>query len=747
MEDYKKKIKSQIEEFINKNNLKEAKAILREYEELVKDDIDIYSFNGVISMIEGDFKEAEKILNIGNKLYQNSFDINYNLGYLHRAIGNNDLAKNYYIDSLVNANDENEETAAYNELLSLGIKEYKNDIIAQKYYKDAKNCEAIGNKSDASLYYGLVCKYSKDFNLKRTVCELYNDNQLLKNIFNVAYKSKKKRFIILSSCKWGAIYQRIHHISRALARFENEVIYVEPTVLFNIDTNEIDLESLVERSLENRKVLDKVKIYAPISAVYNENIIANSYNFFVQTLLDSYTDAYETVVVTYMPHQVKTIKKLNGHFFHIYDCIYDHSYLEYAFRENKKDTIWEQELMDLANAITTTTTSLYLERSAIEGRKEVYLSRNAVLERDFFAENEEEVIPEDIKNIPEPRIVYTGVVYNRYDEKLFYDVVDSNPDKSFVIIGSIIGDVLKEKRENLYLLGQKKHSELKKYLKYMQIGIIPYIDTADMNIAYDPIKQYEYISCGMPVITTYIPEAAINKIYTFLANTKQDFNEAIIKCLELKIDKNVVDNFIIENSWNIRAALLCNIADNNLTYIEKEQYKNKIRDNISKACMKYDSPIFETIKAMNLKLEDSGEFEKSVNSAYNKFNNKYIEKQYLVALLQNNKTDEFIEIAINSPYIREEVKSELLFCKKINNIKAIECISYLCVRNLRKALLCLEEIEKIDVKSIYNVYINYILGEKIILGKLISITNKDKQSPLFKFLYKVLRMQETLTRL
>jgi hypothetical protein len=747
MEDYKKKIKDQIEELINKNNLKEAKVILKEYEELVKDDIDVYSFEGVISMMEGNYKEAEKILNIGNRIYKNSFDISYNLGYLYIVIGNNDLAKIFYTESLVNSNNENEENAAYNELLSLGVKDDKNEIVAQKYYKDAKNCEAIGNKSDAALYYGLVYKYSKDFNLKRKVCELYNDNKLLTNIFNVVSKSNKKRFIILSSCKWGTIYQRMHHISRALAKFENEVIYVEPTVLVNVDTNKINLERLVEKTYQNGTVLDGVKIYAPISAAYNENIIGNSYSFFVQALLDSSTDVDKTVIITYMPYQVKTINILKGKFLHIYDCVDDHSDLEYAFWGNKKDIVWEQELMDSADAITTTATSLYLERTAIERRKDVYLSRNAVLEGDFFVENEEEVIPEDIKNIPEPRIVYTGVVYNRYDEKLFYQVVDSNPDKSFIIIGPIIGNMLKEKRKNLYLLGPKKHSELKTYLKYMQIGIVPYIDTANMDIACDSIKQYEYIACGMPVITTYMPESAMNKIYTFLAKTKEDFNEAITKCLEIKIDKNIVDDFIIENSWNARAALLCNIADNNITDVEKDMYEKHIIDDIVKACMKYDSPIFETIKAMSLNLKDSREFEKRVKGAYNKFNNKYIEKQYLTVLLQNNKIDKLIEIAVNSPYIREEVRSELLFCKKINNLKAIECISYLCIGNLREALICLEKIEKTDVKLIYNVYIDYILGEKIILGKLNSIVNKEQESPLFRFLYKVLRMQETLMRL
>lgn len=740
MEEYKKKVKKSIEEYISKSYLEEAKEIIKEYEKLVKDDIDVYSFKGVISMLEGNFEEAEKILNEGNDKYQNSFDICYNLGYLYKSIGNFEFAIKYYIESLINSTNENEETAAYDELLSLDIKEKKNNIIAQKYYKDAKKYEAIGDKSDAALYYGLSYKYSKD-----KTCEFYEDNNKLKNIFNAAISSQKKRFIILSSCEWSHIYQRMHHISRSLAKFGNEVIYITPGELKDFNNEEISLDDLIQYSINNRRVVDGVKIYSPILASYNGTAISNNYSYLVQSLLNSSTEAYKTIIVTYMPYQVDTIKKLVGEFIHIYDCVDDHCDLEYAFWGNAKDVVWEQELMDRADAITTTATSLYLQRTLAEGRKNVYLSRNAVIQGDFIVGDQE--IPEELKNIPEPRIVYTGVVYSRYDEKLFYEVVDSNPDKSFIIIGPIIGDMLKDKRDNLYLLGAKKHSELKNYLKYMQIGIVPYIDTADMDIACDSIKQYEYIACGLTVITTYMPESAMNKIYTFLANTKEEFNEAIKKCLELEVDKNVVNDFISENSWNARAALLCNIADNNITDLEKNILIKNMENEIVKACLKYDSPIFETIKAMCLNLQDVRKVEKSIADIYNKFNNKYIEKQYLMALLNNKKTIKFIEIVANSSYIREEVKGELLYCKKTNNLSAVECISYICVGNLREALRCIEKIENTYIKLIYNVYLNYILGEKIILGKLNAINSKNQESPLFKFLYKIVRMQEILISL
>ncbi|BAQ14354.1 putative glycosyl transferase family protein [Clostridium botulinum] len=736
MEQYKKKVKENIEELINSNALEEAKKIIKEYKKLVTNDVDIYSFEAVIAMLEGSMDEAEVILKKGNTIYQYSFDILYNLGYLYESVSNNELAIEYYKKALINCNNENEEYVAYNSLTNLGIKDTKgniiSNIIAQKHYEDAIKLDKIGNKSDAALYYGLAYKHSENKELKSRIEDLYNNNESLKDIFNVAAKSKKKRFIILSSCGWSNIYQRMHHISRSLVKLENEVIYIEPNIQANINNEKVSLDALVKHSINNSKIVDGVKIYSPILAIHNEKVISNNYTYLVQNLLDAPTNANKTIIVTYMPYQVDVISSLKGNFMHIYDCVDDHSDLDYAFWGNKKDVVLEQELMDKADAITTTATSLYLERVAIEERENVYLSRNAVNEGDFIFE--EDYMPEDLKNIPEPRIVYTGVVYERYDEKLFYDVVDSNPDKSFVVIGPIQDGMLKQKRNNLHLLGPKKHSDLKVYLKYMQIGIVPYIDTADMDIACDSIKQYEYIACGLPVITTYMPESAMDKIYTFLANTKDNFNQAIEECLNLEINKNTLSCFLAENSWNARATLLCNIADHKISNDETNNLIKSIESTLTSICTRYNWPIFETLRAICLNLKDGKTFEACMEKVHNNAECKYIERQYLTALLQNKNISTFINVVQNSKYISKELKEELLNAK--NNIKRINVVGFLCIGNIIKALEVLKEIKNNDFKIIYELYIRYLLGEYDFYKKLNLISIKNQQNVLVKFLTK-----------
>ncbi|MBN1069566.1 tetratricopeptide repeat protein [Clostridium botulinum] len=604
---------------------------------------------------------------------------------------------------------------------------------ADTYYNLAYTCEVMQIYDESVLYYGLAEKYTKDKNLIKEIESIYSDNDTLLKIKKYVKSSSKKTFIILSSCGFTDILQRMHHISKALVKFGHNVNYVCPTMEISIK-DKLSEENTFKYIMKNKKIISGVNVFQPFNVIYNTKLLYNTYLRLVQELIDISNE--EVIIVAYMPYQINIIKSLKGKYKVIYECVDDHTDLKYAFWGNKKDILWEQELMDSSDAITTTATSLYLQRICIEKRENVYLSRNAVNKSDFII-NEEDIIPEDLKNIPKPRIVYTGVVYERYDEKLFYEIIESNPDKSFVVIGPINNGMLSKKYKNLFILGPKKHSELKRYLKYMQIGIVPYIDNANMDIACDSIKQYEYIASKIPVITTYMPESIIDKIYTYIANTKEEFNNAIKQCLSIKIDENKISEFLIENSWLNRAMLICNISDDIIT---KEQRMDEIKcvgEKITKICETYKVPILKILKAMYLNLEDSKKFEECAKQAYCEDKCEYIEKQYLISLLKNQKINDFIKITSKSNYIAKEIKSELLLNKRNKNFEAIECIQHICINDLKTSLILINKMSNKNKKSLYMAYVSYIMGEA---SKELNF-NKNEQSPLITFLDKKTKIQ------
>lgn len=96
MQELKKKFKTNIQSLIEKGFIQEAKDILREYQQIAINDIDIYSIKGVIAMIEGDVEKAEIVLKKG--LLKNPLDVDilYNLAYLSEMQENYITAYRYY---------------------------------------------------------------------------------------------------------------------------------------------------------------------------------------------------------------------------------------------------------------------------------------------------------------------------------------------------------------------------------------------------------------------------------------------------------------------------------------------------------------------------------------------------------------------------------------------------------------------------------------------------------------------------
>lgn len=94
IEERKKRIKSMIEEQINRGLLDEAKFYITEYMKIVNDDSEIYSMLGVIFILQNDLEKAEESLIKGLYLDKDNFDIHYNLGYVYEKM-------EYFMDAYI----------------------------------------------------------------------------------------------------------------------------------------------------------------------------------------------------------------------------------------------------------------------------------------------------------------------------------------------------------------------------------------------------------------------------------------------------------------------------------------------------------------------------------------------------------------------------------------------------------------------------------------------------------------------
>ena len=116
------------------------------------------------------------------------------------------------------------------------------------------------------------------------------------------------------------------------------------------------------------------------------------------------------------------------------------------------------------------------------------------------------VVPPDLAALPGPRIGFYGTLRDWVDLALVAHVARARPQWSIALIGQQLGDLSAIAGiPNIHLLGQKKHGDLPAYCKGFDVGIIPYVLDERMTFV-NPLKLREYLSAGLPVVSTAVPE-------------------------------------------------------------------------------------------------------------------------------------------------------------------------------------------------------------------------------------------------
>jgi glycosyltransferase involved in cell wall biosynthesis len=113
--------------------------------------------------------------------------------------------------------------------------------------------------------------------------------------------------------------------------------------------------------------------------------------------------------------------------------------------------------------------------------------------------------------LPRPRIVFTGaIVQTKLDFELLITLARARRDWSFALVGPVgPGDPRTDvsglaAEPNVHLLGARAYSELPDVLRAADAGLIPYARNA-LTQSIFPMKVYEYLAAGRPVISTPLP--------------------------------------------------------------------------------------------------------------------------------------------------------------------------------------------------------------------------------------------------
>ncbi len=163
---------------------------------------------------------------------------------------------------------------------------------------------------------------------------------------------------------------------------------------------------------------------------------------------------------------------------------------------NCYDVIRQNATMVFSNTIETTTWLSRQDASAI------YVPNGVDFHRFRSTDNK---VPNDLKKLSKPIVGYAGKMQEEFDVELLKSAALIFPNVTFVCIGQLLNPTWMKplwELPNVKYLGDKHYDLLPSYLANFDVCMIPY--NLERQHANDPIKFYEYMSMGKPIVTTNI---------------------------------------------------------------------------------------------------------------------------------------------------------------------------------------------------------------------------------------------------
>ena len=179
----------------------------------------------------------------------------------------------------------------------------------------------------------------------------------------------------------------------------------------------------------------------------------------------------------------------------------------------------EARLVGACDLLVVTAQRL-LDKWQPAGRPAV-LARNAA-DYQFYAER---CRPNELlAGVKRPIIGYFGAIADWFDVALLTEAARRRPDYSFVLLGGVFDVDVSGLRSlpNVRLLGQQPYETMPQYLFHFDVCLIPF-KLNPITQATDPVKLYEYLSAGKPVVATRLHEVEPYGDYVYLADGAEDF--------------------------------------------------------------------------------------------------------------------------------------------------------------------------------------------------------------------------------
>ncbi len=306
-----------------------------------------------------------------------------------------------------------------------------------------------------------------------------------------------------------------HHLMSRLAR-ENRVLFVESLGLRRPQLAGRDLARIgrrLRRGLGPPRAIDGLHVLSPLVLPLHRSRIARAVN---RRLLPALVGRAarrlglrRPILWAYVPQAEVLIDALDPSLV-IYHCVDD------IAAQSRIDTqsfrAAETRFAARADLVLASAPALAERLRKISGN--VVYAPNVADTELFSRALEPGPLDAGMAALPAPRIVFTGaIVAMKLDLSLLVELARLRRSWSFALVGPVgpgepRADISALSAEpNIHLLGPRAYGELPSVLRAADVGLIPYARNA-LTESIFPMKVYEYLAAGLPVVATPLPTLA-----------------------------------------------------------------------------------------------------------------------------------------------------------------------------------------------------------------------------------------------
>ena len=340
---------------------------------------------------------------------------------------------------------------------------------------------------------------------------------------------------------WDYRFQRPQHLSREFARRGHRVFYFSttPAVAMCLCRAEPRLVEPNIHLLDLPAGEDPPDIYRDLPTELQLSVMESA----IGRLREKFALGATLSIVDY-PFWAPLARRLRNNIV-LYDCMDDYSTFRNAGRPVRE---LEPQLVREADLVVCSSAHLQGRLRAL-GRESA-LVRNAA-DPGHFAN------PPAALAIPPGRPVVGchGAFGSWTDLELLAFAARSLPEMRFVLVGGTEGVALDSLAvlPNVTLTGEVPYERLPEYLHAFDVGVLPY-RICDYALASDPMKVWEYLSVGKPVVAVRFPEIERLAGLLTLTRTPQEFVDGIRAALAGDSPQKAVARleFARANTWSHR---------------------------------------------------------------------------------------------------------------------------------------------------------------------------------------------------